>query len=44
MALKEDFSYLFGIACLKDAFVVAPFEFLGGYTKWNVNFVRTAHD
>jgi hypothetical protein len=42
--LKEAFLDLFGIACTKDASVAAHLERFGGFNKWNVSFVRAAHD
>jgi hypothetical protein len=44
MALKKAFLDLFGIACAKDAPVVAHMDLLGGSTQLNMNFVRVAHD
>jgi hypothetical protein len=42
--LKVAFPGLFGIACVKDAFVVDNREVLGGSIQWNVSFTREAHD
>jgi hypothetical protein len=42
--LKEAFPVLFGIARVKDAFVVDNMEVLGCSIKWNMSFVREAHD
>jgi hypothetical protein len=44
MALKDAFPNLFGIACAKDASVVAHVKFSGGSTQWNISFARTTHD
>jgi len=43
-ALKEAFLYLFGIACAKDASVAAHLELSSGSNKWNVRFVKAAHN
>jgi hypothetical protein len=42
--LKVAFPVLFGIACVKNAFVANNMEVLGGLNQWNVNFTREAHD
>jgi hypothetical protein len=42
--LKEFFPVLFGIARIKDAFVVTLVEFLGGVIQWNVSFTKAAHN
>jgi hypothetical protein len=44
IVLKETSSVLFGIASIKDAFVVTFVEFSGGVIQWNVSFTRAAHD
>jgi hypothetical protein len=41
---KEAFPDLFGIACVKDAFVAAHLKLLSGSTQWNISFARAAHD
>ena len=42
--LKVAFPVLFGIACVKDAFVVDKMEVLEGSIQWNLSFIREAHD
>ena len=42
--LKVAFPVLFGIACVKNAFVANNMEVLGGLYQWNVSFIREAHD
>jgi hypothetical protein len=44
VVLKEVFLNLFGIARVKDASVADNMEVLGDSTRWNVSFVREAHD
>jgi hypothetical protein len=44
LALKDSFRGLFGIECVKDAFVASQSDFSGGFTQWNVSYARTAHD
>jgi hypothetical protein len=44
MVLKEVFPDLFGIARVKDASVADNMKVLGSSPKWNVSFVREAHD
>jgi hypothetical protein len=44
MVLKVAFPSLFGIACVKDAFVADTWEVLGSSIKWNVSFTREAYD
>jgi len=43
-ALKEAFSDLYGIACAKEAFVMAYLELSGGSNQWNVSFARVAYE
>jgi hypothetical protein len=43
-ALKVAFPILFGIACEKNASVVANMEMSGGSNQWNVSFTIEAHD
>ena len=42
--LKVVFLVLYGIARGKNAFVAANMEMLGGSNRWNVSFIREAHD
>jgi len=42
--VKEAFHDLYGIACAKNASVVAHLELSGGSNQWNVSFARAAHD
>jgi hypothetical protein len=42
--LNEVFPDIFGIAWVKDALVADNMEGLSGSTKWNLSFVREAHD
>jgi hypothetical protein len=44
LAIKEAFPVLFGIACTKDASVLAHVEFLGGAIQWNVSLARVTQD
>jgi hypothetical protein len=43
-ALKEGFSNLYGIACLKDASVIVHLELSSGSFQFNISFIRAAHD
>jgi hypothetical protein len=42
--LRNLFLCLFGIACAKDASIVANLELLGDSNQWNVSFSKEAHD
>jgi hypothetical protein len=42
--LKVVFPKLFSFSYIRDASVVDYFQFSNGSPKWNVNFVRAAHN
>jgi hypothetical protein len=44
MPLKEAFPFLYGIACDKNAPVAANLVSESGSIKWDVSFIRAAHD
>jgi hypothetical protein len=43
-ALKEAFSDIYNIAYVKDASGTVYLELSSGSLKWNVSFIRAAHD
>jgi hypothetical protein len=44
MALREAFSELYSIACVKEALVAVNLDLSSGSHKWDVSFIRAAHD
>jgi hypothetical protein len=42
--LKDIFLDLFRMGCVKDAFVAKYLELTSDTHKWNVSFIRDAHD
>jgi hypothetical protein len=44
MALKEDFLDLYITAFVKDASVAVHLDLSSGSFKWNLSFIRVAHD
>jgi hypothetical protein len=44
VSLKAAFLVLLSIACCKDASMVYYLEFSSDSHKWNINFIRAAHD
>jgi hypothetical protein len=43
MALKEAFTDLYSIICVKDAFLAIHLDLSSGSLKWNVSFIKEAH-
>jgi len=42
--LKETFSDLYSIACVKDAFVANYLELSSVFHQWNISFIKVALD